>query len=432
MASHKSRLRDSKGFLRIGSYEIVIFLFLLLESSVLTSENNLGFWEKTYYLITYEFGLVSRALIGSVFSLFTDRVTDKMIYLSALISFLILIIMISLLLGGFIRKSKPEMKNPTTIFAILFLASPFSVTYLLGLHIGRFDTYWIIITLLALVFLKNPVLKWSIPFLCAIAMSIHQGYMITYMPALAIPMLYEIYKNKYSKTSFAIFSLSCLTMIAFFIAFQFFPANIPFDNAIDFANYLSQNSSFRASAPQLYMEYFSPFVESRLGDNIPLLKTFALPLGLTYLLFSLPLLIIFGFIWKRSFNLADNRFKKFVFSLCAMAPLVFIPAATLGLDWDRWWAAVINTQFVLIFYFVYSNEISVVKPIKAIASFFERHLLVLLLIVIFMSILTFSEATTNMFSFITNRDDFMRHRVDFFNEHLYYFDKKDYWYIMGH
>lgn len=431
MANHKSRLSRDIRFTDIISYEIIIFGFLLFEFFALVSEKNLGAWEKTFYLVTYEFGFISRAFIGSIFSLFTDYITDKMIYVSSVIFFLILIVMISLLLGRLIRKSKPDMKTPTIIFIMLFLASPFSVTYLLGFHIGRFDTYWIIITLLALVFLKNPVLKWSIPFLCAVTVSIHQGYMDTYMPALAIPMLYETYKHKYSKTSFAVFILSCITMIAFFIAFQFFPADIPFDNAIDFADYLSQHADFRVPAPQIYVEYFAPFLEYWLEDITPLMKTFALPLTLTYLLFTSPLLIIFGFIWKRSFKCADNRFKKFIFFLCAATPLAFIPAAIFGLDWDRWWAAALNTQFILVFYFIFSNEISVTSHVKTIAAFFEKHFLLLLLLILFMSLLTFSEATTNMFSFIRDRDGFMLHYVDYFNKHVYYLNNKDYWYIMG-
>lgn len=431
MANHKSRLLRSKGFLRIGSYELIIFSFLLFEFFVLATEESLGAWEKTFYLLTYEFGYISRAFIGSFFSLFTDYVTDEMIYIFALTSFLILIVMVSLLLGGLLRRSEPDLKTPTTIFVILFLASPFSVTYLLGSHVGRLDTYWIIVTLLALVFLKNPVLKWSIPFLCAVAVSIHQGYMDTYMPALAIPMLYEIYKNKYSKSSFSVFSLSCITLMVFFVAGQFFPASIPFDNAIDFADYLSQNASFRVSAPQLYLEYYAPFLEYLFENNFPLLKTFALPLALIYFSVASPLLIIFGFIWKQSFRFTDNRFKKFVFFLCAAAPLAFIPAAMFGLDWDRWLAAALNTQFILIFYFVYSNDISVTHSLKTIASFFEKHFLLLLLIVLFMSILTFSEAIIQMFNFIKNPDDFMSHQVYYFNKYVYYLDKKDYWYILG-
>jgi hypothetical protein len=415
----------------VGCYELAIFLFLLFEFFALTSEKYLGSWEKTFYLLNYKFGFISRAFVGSVFSLFTDYVTDDMIYISGIISFLVLIILISLLLGRLIRKSMPVMKPAIIIFAALFLSSPFSVKYLLGFHIGRFDTYWIIITLLALAFIKNRILKWFIPFLCAIAVAIHQGYMDTYMPALAIPLLYEIYKNSYSKKIIVIFSASCLIMIALFSAFQFFPHSIPFDNPIDFAGLLSTGADFKASAPQLYVEYYAPFREYWIEDITPLMKTFAIPLLSAYLLISLPLFIIFGFIWKNSFIASENRFQKFVFFLCAAAPSAFIPAALFGLDWDRWWAAFINTQFILIFYFINSKESIVVESVKRAGAFFEKHFFLFLLLIISFGFLTFSESVTNMFSFVRNSDEFMQHYVDYFNTHLFYPDKMDYWSIMG-
>jgi len=418
-------------FLIIGRFEIFIFLFLLLEFFMLTAKNSMGTWEKTFYLLTYEYGFVSRALVGSVFSIFTDFVTEKMLFIAAVASFLFLILMISILLGNLIRKSNPEIKHAVILFVTLFLASPFSVTYLLGFHIGRFDTYWIIITLLALVFIKNRILKWSIPLLCGVAVAVHQGYMDTYMPALAIPLLYEIYQSSYSKKSVVIFSVSCLIMMALFSAFQFFPADIPFDNPIDFAGHLSAGADFKASAPQLYVEYFAPFREYWIEDITPLMKTFAIPLLSVYLLISLPLFILFGFIWMNSFAASDNRFQKFIFFLCAAAPSAFIPAALFGLDWDRWWAAFINTQFIIIFYFMHSKETVVVESVKRAGDFFEKHFLLFLLLIIFFAFLAFSESVTDMFSFVRDSDKFMQHYVDYFNTHLFYPDKMDYWSIMG-
>lgn len=418
-------------FLSIGRFEILIFLFLLLEFFMLTAKNSMGTWEKTFYLLTYEYGFVSRALVGSVFSIFTDFVTDKMIFITAVVSFLFLIFLVSILLGSLIRKSDPTIKHTVILFVTLFLASPFSVTYLLGFHIGRFDAYWIIITLLALAFIKNRILKWSIPFLCGIAVAVHQGYMDTYMPALAIPLLYEIYKNSYSKKSIVLFFTSCLVMITLFSAFQFFPHSIPFDNPIDFAGHLSTGADFKASAPQLYVEYFAPFREYWIEDITPLMKTFAMPLLSVYVLISLPLFLLFGFIWKNSFTVSENRFQKLIIFLCAAAPLAFIPAALFGLDWDRWWAAFINTQFILMFYFLYSKDSVVVESIKRAGAYFEKHFILFLLLLIYFAFLTFSESATNMFSFVRDSDAFMQHYVDYFNTHLFYSDKMDYWSIMG-
>jgi len=390
----------NKKCLHIGFYEFIIFFFLLFNYISMTSENSTDSILKTHYLLTYEFGFGSRMLIGSFVSLFTNYITNHVIFIVGTISFVVLITMISILLGGAIRKSPPSLKSTIIVFTVLFLASPLSVTYLLGGNFGRLDTYWIIITLLALVFFKRPVLQWMVPLLCITAILVHQGFIFTYMPALAILLFYEVYKQKYSKKSISIFSLSCLSMIFLFVYFQFIPSNIPFDNAVDFAAYLSKNAGFKPSVLMLYLEYYAKFPEWFFDFTLPQTLHYAIPYGLTLTAFSAPLIIVFGYIWRKSFKCAENKFLKFIFFLCAAAPLAFIPAAVFGNDWDRWWAAVLNNQFIFIFYFIYSKESTVIDYVKKVGDFFEEHYMLFLMIIIFTNSLTFSEAVTYILSFV--------------------------------
>ena len=62
---HKSQLLITKISLK-ARYEIVIFLFLLFEFALMIDESTIDLWVLTHYLITYEFGLIPRAFIGSV------------------------------------------------------------------------------------------------------------------------------------------------------------------------------------------------------------------------------------------------------------------------------------------------------------------------------------------------------------------------------
>lgn len=398
--------------------ELVIFAFLLFKFLIITKERNVDSITTTYYLISYEFGFVSRAFIGSVFSLFTDYITNHMLYIVSIVMLLLLIAFISILLGGIIRRSSINLKNPILLFILLFLASPLSVTYLLGFHFGRLDLYWLLLTLLALVFMKKPVLRWFVPLICAIALCVHQGYMDTYMPALAIPLLYEVYKSNYSKKLIVIFSLSCITMIALFVYFQFFPSSIPFGNEIDFANHLSARADFDASLVMIHLEYFAEFPKQYIGYVWPVTASFALPLGAVLLAFSLPLIIVFGYLWKLSLKSTDKKFLKFIFYLCALAPLMFIPAAIVANDWDRWWAACINSQFILVFYFIYSKEKPLADSLEKIGNFFEKHLLLLISIVVFTNSLTFSTAAAEMFSFVQNREATAKLIENYFNSVL--------------
>lgn len=401
-ASAKSLKRtDSR---RFGYYELPIFLFFLFEFFLLNSGSVMDLNALPSYVITYEFGFTSKALIGSVFSLFTERVTPRQIYTVSILVFLILVTLISYVLGAIIRKSSDDTRPMSLLFVLLFISSPFSITYLLGMYIGRFDAYWIILTLVALAFIKRPVLRWGIPFLCAVAMSVHHGYMFAYMPALAIPLLYEVYRSNYSFKSVVLFFTGCLTLLSLFVFFQFSVLQVPFDNAVDFAAHLSKSATFEVSPLMVHIEYFAPFKDSYLGYILPVIASYAVPLGIALLTISLPLLIVFGAVWKSSLYLAESKFLKFIFFLCAFAPLIFVPIAFFLNDWERYLASALNTQFILIFYFIFTKDPVVTACAKRIYCFFERHFLLFCLLIIFACSLKFSEPFTNIFSFIQNKD----------------------------
>lgn len=361
-------------------------------------ESTLDRWLLTHYLITYEFGLVTRGFIGSVISLFESKITYRLVYTLSIVSFTFLISQISLLLGNAIKTSEPDFKPAIKIFVLLFLASPLSVTYLLGGYFGRLDMYWVIISLLSLVFLKKAALRWTIPLLCAIAILIHQGYMVTYMPALAIPLLYEVYRSRCSKKSIAIFVLSCSSMIVTFVVLLFSAKNIPFDNPVDFLNHLSNRVAFTPEIALIFSEFFCSVQNWTLNVVLPTLSIIAPTIMLLMLVFSAPLLIIFFYIWKQSFKAAESKFLKFVFLLCAAAPCIFVVAALFAVDLDRWWAAVINNQFIFIFYFIFSKEKAVTDSVKKVGFFLKEHFLMLSLIIISTNFLTYSKAASSVLS----------------------------------
>jgi len=379
-------------------YEIFIFLFLFVEFIFMISEKDLDRFVLTEYAVTYKFGLIPRAFIGSLISLFANKITSHAVYIMSIISFIILISQISLALGRLIRKSDPDIKLSVKIFAILFLASPLSVTYLLGGYFARLDMYWLIITLFSLFLLKRRTLRWTVPLLGAVAIMIHQGYLLTYMPALLIPMFYEIYRSKYSKKSIMLFGLSCISMLLILLFLMFAQKNLPFANAADFLKHISKNVEFPPDQQMIYCEYYCTFKQWTIHVVFPLLTYTALPVGLTLFAFSIPLIMIFGYIWKQCLRETKNKFLKFIFFLCASAPSLFILAAILGTDWDRWWAAVINNQFIIVFYFIFSKEKAVIDSVQKVGNFFKDHLLWLLLIMIFSNSLTFSKASTLVLS----------------------------------
>ncbi len=374
-------------------YELLLFFFFMLHLiTMIPQMKYVSHYVTTHYILTYELGFNSRFMLGSIISLFTDNVTYKMYYVIGMSVFIVLSGIISVLLGRFIRKTAEEEKDAIQILIGLFLSSTYSVLYLLQRHYGRLDAIWIILTLLSLIMLKNKYMKWAIPVMCFLAVAVHQGYLVTYMPALAIPLLYEVYKNNKSKKSVIIFVLSCGTMITFFLIFQLFPSKMPFETSKELAEYLAKRTSMTVSEPMLYLEYYSPVKEWLFECIIPLSKCIYKTVVSYNLFTSAPVLIAVYYIWINVFKKTDNKLLKFIMLLCMVAPVLFIPASVAGTDEDRWWAAVMNNQFIILFYFIFSREELVVEHFLNVGKFFRKNYLILLLIVVFLGSLTFSDA----------------------------------------
>jgi hypothetical protein len=406
-------------------YSFLIFLFFAMRFFIFAYNRVVVFSPvvSVYYTLSYNLGFIPRAFVGSVIALFTNSLTNNELRLLISAVTLLLLALISVLLGKAIGSSKNEFKPAAILFTILLLTAPLSHTYLVERHFGRLDTFLLLITLISLVFLKMPYIRWAVPAFCFAAVATHPGYILTYMPALAIPMFYEIYRNQYSKRNIVLFSSACIILLSFFVYFQFFPVQVHFADAESFGKYLSARTDMKVSVPVLYLEYISPHLDRLTNPDtftdlmLPMLRNTALPTILVFIAFTFPLIIIFTAVWKTCIRNASNKFLKLVFVLCALSPLAFIPAALFGQDWERWWAAAINCQFIFIFYFIISGEKPLLYAVKKIYDFFDRHMLILLFVLIYSGTLMLS----NICSFIL--DIFDKHIwLDFFAKVLQNFD----------
>ena len=406
MSRLKSRLQTPEKEKGFGYYEFPLFFFLLITSLGLMPNRLLDANAMTVYLISYRLGLQSRALVGTVFFLFTDKITSRQIYVVSVIALMLLLMLIAILLGVFIRRSPYEVRSSVEIFALLFVAAPWSITYLTGLNFGSFDTYLFIIALLIVVFLKSPYLRWGIPVLTLLAMAIHQGFFFSFFLALAILILYEAYQNHTNDRSIAgyiLFFVTCLTSLALFFTFQYLQTPLPFSNVNEFVDYLSDYADFELSYAMLDSLYFVSFSEYYRGFVQPVMKLYALPFALTILAFSLPLIVLFVYFWKNTIKSAESIVLRLIFLLSALASLVFLPVTYLLNDWDRYGSIIMSCQFILAFYFIYSRVPGALEVTQKIGQFFQEHPIILFLLLIFFSSIKFAVVTTD-FSAYANLD----------------------------
>lgn len=374
-------------------YELFIFAVLMFQLVIICPGiRQMNPFAITPYFLSYQdFGFNSRLFIGTIFRLCSKYISSSAVYYSILIIIICMNALIASMLGRFIRRCSSEKADSAVVFLILFLSSPFSLSFLFDAeNFGRLDTYLVIITLIMLLVVRRKYLRWLIPILCFAAVAIHQGYVMTYMPIIAVILIFECYKNRFKVANLLLCGSSFLIIFALSIYFQYFAPGFGFENAQAVVQYLAHRTDFELSEIMIFTEYFINVVFS-FSYQVQIVKSFAVPYTVTILLMTSPLLAVFGFLWSSAFKLVRNKLEKFIIFLCMAAPLMSLPIF-IGNDWDRWISAVFITQFALVFYFMNAGFEGVTESADKIRDFVAEHTMLFVIVVLFLSAMMFSGA----------------------------------------
>jgi len=372
-------------------YEIFIFAVLMFEFAVLLPNiNNNDPYMVTFYFLSYQdLGLNTRLFIGSVFKIFAEYISVKTLFYCICIITACLNGLVALVLGKVLRRSFDETTDSLKIFIILFLSSPFSLCFLFYKgNFGYFDLYLVLVTVIMFLFTGNKYLKWLVPALCIIAEAIHPGWMLLYMPAIAIILIFEHYKNKYKKTSLILCAITFLIASISLFYFQFLPHHIDFKSPEAVVSFIQHRTDFPLNSDIIMSNYFLK-VGTYFYDSLHAVKSFAISYSVCVLAMTSPLIAIFISLWLKAFKKAEDKFAKFIVLLCMASPAASFPMF-FNLDWDRWIAAIFIVQFSLVIYFLDSGFACVVEAAEDIRAFFQKHLFLFVFIIVFMSMMVFS------------------------------------------
>lgn len=373
-------------------------------------------WTITYYFFSYQdLGFNSRFLIGSIFKLFSEYISSKALYYCIFLILVGMNVFVSVTLGKVLRRSDKDSLYGLKLFLFLFLASPVSLSFLFNFNnYGRLDTYLIIISVIMLILIRRKWFRWLIPILCVIAIAIHQGYVLTYMPAIAVILLYECYKNKYKKENIALCAITYLLIFVSFIYFQFFLPELKLSSAESIIDFVSHRTDFALSKRVVIMEYFvTP--DDWLPAAFVFLKAFVFQYGACMLVATTPLIVIFVILWVGAYRKAKDKFAQFILCLCLASPIASLPIF-IGNDWDRWIPAIFLVQFSFVFYFLDSEFSCVENSAKKILEYCDDHLLLFIIAMLFMSSIMFSDSYYLIFHLMAKVGQYLNDQVDSFHK----------------
>lgn len=391
-------------------YEMMIFLFLMINFIVFhPAMQNMNDMMATLYLFSYQdMGFNSRFFIGSVFRLFFKYISAETLYFSICFIITCFNALVAFSLGSFIRDTRKDRRPILGIWVILFLANPFSLSFLYDYwNFGYLDLYLVGLTFIMILCIKFKKMIWLLPILCLIAMAIHTAWIFLYMPVVIIILFYECYKSNFKVSSIILLVSTVVILVTSLMYFQFFTPDLDFKSTEDVIGFLSERTNLKLSFDYIMANYFLPTF-TVLPDALFIIKSWALPYTINVFVITTPIILVFLNFWLRTFKKAENNHIKRIVLLCIIAPVVTLPMFAF-MDWDRWICAIFIVQFLLFFYFWNDGLECVVMSAKEIHSFFKAHSLLFLLVVIFLSTQMFSLSRPLYYHLQTDM-------LDFFNE----------------
>lgn len=384
-------------------YELPIFLFFLVFYPVQHFDIDYDVYS-SLLAFDYRIGFAPRLLIGSLMSLFTDYKSIAFMHTFYIIFFLLSALLFAFVAGRLIRGVSGKTREITVIFILLFLAVPYSFTALYPRSVSV-DRFMIVFTLLSLILISKKGFKWLVPLLLAMGLATYAGFAFMYMPAIAIVLLYETYKEKPSAGGKVLFLLSFLVMAvfsAYFLLYDGVKTYTDVDSLLAYATSktdLFYSNFFRAAVEGFLLTTPEDFF---LNDVVPLDGYKGFYHEFTSTLFLLPLYTIFFLVWQRSIKSSQNKVEKFIFILCLLAPVARLPMFIVSTNYFRSRIALVIVQFFLVLYFIHRKNQTVTEVVKRIGLFFTNHVFLLLIMIAYYALHFLALDTGSIYSKIIN------------------------------
>ncbi|MBF4694513.1 hypothetical protein [Fusibacter ferrireducens] len=368
---------------------LIIFVFLSDLAARIPSIDQLNDWCTTPYVFTYQYGIHSRYLVGSLFNLLLNPISIKRLYFFILLSIIILIILFAYFLGQILRRAQSEYRTAALIFMALFWASPFSISFLFYWgNYGRLDLYLLISALLSLILIPVPKWRWFTPALLLIGMATHQVFIFTYCFIILGALFIEAVEKHFDLKSSLLLTVSLVVTSASFLYFQFYSSATDFINAEAVLKHFSAKSNIPVNQKMIEFEYFktitdhlSEFVANGLWDRIYS--------GITILILLSPVIILLFKLWQ---VLYEKATCKWGYALLMCIPFTSMPAFMLTIDWGRWFSAVFITQFCLFFYMLYRKHSGAIYAFKKLQSFILKNRVLTVCLILYLTTLGKFEA----------------------------------------
>ncbi|MBQ8519314.1 MAG: hypothetical protein IJ455_06935 [Agathobacter sp.] len=305
----------------------------------------------TSLAFTYEYGFISRGLMGTIFLLVDKILPGNQMTYDGVMGFTLVttLLYFALLLWFFmicLTKCSKSITNKTkymVIFFTMFAVSMFITKY----NFGRYDMYCLMLSILAAILIIYEKAEWLVVPFSALGVMIHQGNVFYLLNIILILLLYKAFSTEGKKRIkyIALLGSSFVVASVLFLYFEFFSrtngAEI-YDTIVEVAKGLRFDKDIHEDIIDheiLGIDLSDRELKYRYKNFVEF------PI---FCIFMSPYLIMAFHFFKNLVKKAQTKLEKWKYFFVAIGVGTMVPALIMKCDFGRWMFIIIAYYFVVI------------------------------------------------------------------------------------
>lgn len=401
-----------KIFVFCERYSVQILIFLICIPALIQIRDinrDVNSFHTIFYVIDYSTGFGGKKLLGELCSLWLPKEVGRQHLLPLIIAINILMVSLFAWFCGKCLSRDIQTRRALLVFLAIYMLSPFSFTFLINLYFHA-DFYLATATLCYIYLFIRHRGKWYYYLLTCIilciACLIHHIFCNIYFPLIFALFIYDVFSGTKHITIKIVcyLAISLIVSLLFLSIVLFSDMNIAFESLY---SYLQERATDSTSALSLkiplYYEFYAKLPEHYIAYVQPVWKYNIARFVLTIIFLS-PLLILFWTPWILAIRYSDNKRERLCYILMQMSMhLIILPAYIMAVDYDRWNCAYCFSQFCLTLLLYYFKTKNFAAQVDRVIHMLERHFVVVLLIIIYISSLELHNSTLLIVDKICNK-----------------------------
>ena len=370
-------------------FGLFFFVFLMAYSFIVSG--NMQVWKVddltySFHAIDFSVGFCSRVLPGAICNWLFGTVSEAKVSVYLTVLFICCFLMIAFMLEKLFLRTETEHRYAIIIMIVFFLTGPGAFTPHVGMF-GMFDFYWLLLSVLSVLFLEHKYLRFAIIPCMFLMAFIYHGALICYIPFLVLVVLFKISITE-SKKEKAVLFIILAAAVAAAVAISLYMMVFEYDNVRLTVDELKNMLQERGvTSTEYYEESFYSWTDEQIeeyyglnteivdaltdieGGFMELIAVILLRIMVLlhisnfrtsishYILAAPVVFVLLRFLFIQIKETHKNKLKRFsLFCAGGMFFFTVIVSALMSTDRVRWLSNAMLPLFAFVLYTLYKGE----------------------------------------------------------------------------